>query len=83
VRPRGRSGGRNFVHQRKLANGKQQLVIHLVNAPPTPNIEVEAQTLPAPVKDITVKFKKPVGKVWLATSQPELSYRLLRWTTEA
>ena len=28
-------------------------------------------------KDITVKFKQPVTRVWLATSQPELSYRML------
>jgi hypothetical protein len=68
---------RDFVHRRKLANSKQQLVIHLINAPPTPNIEAETQQLSAPVKDITVKFKKPVSKAWLATSEPQLTYQAL------
>lgn len=75
--PQGSVWWKNFVQRRPMDNGRQQLVVHLINQPPTLRIESESQALPAPVKDIMVKFKQPVTRVWLATSQPEMSYRML------
>ena len=59
--PQGSVWWKEFVQKRPLANGRQELVVHLINQPPTPNIVAESQPLPAPVKDITVKFKQPVS----------------------
>ena len=36
--PQGSVWWKEFVQRRPLANGRQQLVVHLINEPPTPNI---------------------------------------------
>ena len=45
--PAGTVWWRDFVHQRPLAAGKRQLVVHLINAPATPEIESVTQPLAA------------------------------------
>ena len=73
--PQGKVWWKDFVYKRPLAKGRQQLIIHLINEPPTPNMDAKNQLLPAPVADIAVKFKGKIEKVWVASSEPQLHYR--------
>ena len=61
---------RTFVHRRTLADGRQYLVVHLLNAPPTRTIGVIAQPLPDPIDHVRVRFAVPVKKVWTACARP-------------
>ncbi|MHB9023366.1 MAG: hypothetical protein ACYC7E_04215 [Armatimonadota bacterium] len=71
--PTGNVWWKDFVYRRPLANGKQQLVIHLINEPPTPGIEADTQTLPTPISNIAVKFSGKVARAWVASAEPQLS----------
>ena len=61
---------KNFVHRRKLADGREYVTIHLLNAPPNETMGVTEQPLPELIKNIEVVFKTPVKKAWLATARP-------------
>lgn len=56
----------DFVYLRKLKDGREYLTIHLINEPPTQNIEPEDQPLPEPIKNVKISVKKNIKKVWAA-----------------
>ncbi|HEY3418698.1 MAG TPA: hypothetical protein VGM23_17625 [Armatimonadota bacterium] len=73
--PTGTVWWKDFVSQRTLANGRTQLVIHLINEPPSKGIEAETQKLPVPINNITVKFSGKVARAWVASPEPQLQYQ--------
>jgi hypothetical protein len=73
--PGDRAWWKDFVYQRPLAGGKRQVVVHLINRPDQPNLDANNQQLPAPLTDVVVKFQRPPLRVWLATSDPALTYQ--------
>lgn len=60
---------RNFVHRRSVG-GKQYVIVHLLNAPPSKEIGVTEQALPEPVEAVRVRFKGAVKRAWVATARP-------------
>ena len=81
--PKGTVWWQDFVYARKLADGRMQWVVHLINEPPSQNIERNSQELPQPQADIPVKFKIPVAKVWALRAEPDLEVKPLTVTNGA
>ncbi|MCG2661097.1 MAG: hypothetical protein L6437_12740 [Kiritimatiellae bacterium] len=67
---KGKIWWKQFVHRRKLKDGREYVIVHLINAPPNKNIGVTEQPLPEPIDNVKIKFKIPVKKAWLATARP-------------
>lgn len=56
---------KDFVYLRDLKDGRTYLTLHLINEPPTQNIEPDEQPLPEPIKDIKINLKKNLKKAWI------------------
>jgi len=44
--------------------------VQLINEPPSELIQAEKQELPAPLTDVTVQFKQPIKRAWVAAPSP-------------
>ena len=60
-----------FVHRRRLGNGRQQIIVHLINPPISPVIRNDAkdENLPARVRDVAVEIfpRALAGGPWKLT----------------
>ena len=64
---------KDFVYERKRADGRDFLIVQLINEPPSELIQAEKQALPAPLTDVTVQFKQPIKRAWVAAPEPQLT----------
>lgn len=64
---------KDFVYERKRADGRRFVIVQLINEPPSEFIQAEKQELPPPLADVTVKFAQPVKRAWVASYEPALN----------